>query len=447
MTQCVSIADDLTGANVNASLLAACGFSAATCAFGLQWDAAFFSQYDVVSINTASRLMSADEACEAVRVATVQALALQPAVLSKRIDSTLRGNVGSEIEGALAALPAQTVAIVSPAYPASGRIVVGGYMIVDAVPLQCSQVALDPTNPLFSSHVPTLLGEQSTLSQYYIDMSVFLRGKDALLTALQAGIASGARCILCDGVTDSDIQHLASALCMLKAQGQPLLLVDPGPLTAAYTSQLLGTPPKTRENRVLLTIGSVMESIRRQLDMLRIAHASPDPRALCIVRADCAKLATEHSCAAEVARVVTHILACGDECQLFCVCTALHLSEVVDIAALAAAEGVSSAEISRRINIGLAQITVRLLQEQRLRIGGLFTSGGEVTLAVTGELQAMGFSVRDEVLPRAMYGHLIGGHYHGLPMITKGGFAGDDQAIVRCVDYLFTKISTKTSTE
>lgn len=450
MTQAITIADDLTGANVNASLLAAHGFSAATCAFCAQWDAAFFAQYDAVSINTASRLLPPAQARQAVYAATRQALELQPCILSKRIDSTLRGNLGCEIEGALDAmnerphqdeLPdlanrvAQAVAIVCPAYPASQRIVVEGYMIVEAVPLQQTQVARDPTNPLRSSHVPTLLAEQSALPQQHIHLASFLEGEAAVLAALLQGIASGARLLVCDAVTDADIHLLSKALCALPPS-QPLLLVDPGPLTAAFARHKLGPAAQHLDNRALLTVGSVMEIVRRQMDRVRLNHD------MCLVRADCRLLACAERRQAEIDRVQAALGACPESCRLLCVCTALQDSDVVDIYAIAAAAGLEPAIITHRINSALAEITKHILQQPSLRIGGLFTSGGEITLAVTEALQAIGFSVRDEVLPRAIYGRLIGGLHHGLPMITKGGFAGDELAMARCVDYLFTKIST-----
>lgn len=84
------------------------------------------------------------------------------------------------------------------------------------------------------------------------------------------------------------------------------------------------------------------------------------------------------------------------------------------------------------------------LQKKELRLGGLYTSGGEVTVAVARRLRASGFSVRGEVLPLAVYGRLIGGEYPDFPMVTKGGFVGDSESIVQCVNYLFTKISTQT---
>ena len=100
-------------------------------------------------------------------------------------------------------------------------------------------------------------------------------------------------------------------------------------------------------------------------------------------------------------------------------------------------------ETVRRINTALAAVAQQALQHKQLGIGGLYTSGGEVTVAVVRTLKAGGFSVRDQVLPLAVYGHIIGGEHPDLPMITKGGFVGDKDSLAACVEYLFTKISTR----
>ena len=105
--------------------------------------------------------------------------------------------------------------------------------------------------------------------------------------------------------------------------------------------------------------------------------------------------------------------------------------------------GILPCEIAQRINTALAEVTRRALQHRQMGIGGLYTSGGEVTVAVARTLEAGGFSVRDQVLPLAVYGHIIDGQHPDLPMITKGGFVGDKDSMVECVEYLFTKISTR----
>ncbi len=73
---------------------------------------------------------------------------------------------------------------------------------------------------------------------------------------------------------------------------------------------------------------------------------------------------------------------------------------------------------------------------------GIYTSGGDVTLAVTNRLGSKGFILKDEVEPLAVYGHLLGDRCNGLSIVTKGGFVGNDSTLVHCVDYLSTKISS-----
>ena len=93
--------------------------------------------------------------------------------------------------------------------------------------------------------------------------------------------------------------------------------------------------------------------------------------------------------------------------------------------------------------MAMAYVAQETLKNDSLRIGGLYTSGGEVTVSVMRALETGGFSVRVMVLPLAVYGYIIGGQHLDLPMITKGGFVGDKDSLVECVEYLFTKISSR----
>ena len=76
-------------------------------------------------------------------------------------------------------------------------------------------------------------------------------------------------------------------------------------------------------------------------------------------------------------------------------------------------------------------------------IGGLYTSGGDVTVAVCKAFKSSGIAVKDEVLPLAAYGRIINGEYNNIPIITKGGLVGDSTALVKSVEYLLTKISNE----
>jgi uncharacterized protein YgbK (DUF1537 family) len=222
-----------------------------------------------------------------------------------------------------------------------------------------------------------------------------------------------------------------------------LLAVDPGPFTAEVAAARAAAAGTAGADRVLAVIGSVSELTRRQMGALRLAYPA------LMVRADCSKLLNDQEREAEIERVVHEL--CGRELgaaraasSVIGVCTAENADHLVNVDEAAAALNLPAGAVTERINSALAAIADRLLRLPELRIGALYTSGDEVTVSTLRLLGAQGFSVRDEVLPLAAYGHILGGSRPDLPMVTKGGFVGDTESLVRCIDYLLTKISTRT---
>jgi uncharacterized protein YgbK (DUF1537 family) len=182
-------------------------------------------------------------------------------------------------------------------------------------------------------------------------------------------------------------------------------------------------------------VGSVTELTQRQLEALALAHDCH------VVRADCALLVNPATRGTEMARVVSALAAAPAGAGILGVCTAQRPEHVWSLHELGTRYGLAGHELSRSINEALAEIALQVLRRSELRLGGLYSSGGEVTETVTRKLQAAGLCVRDEVLPLAMYGSLIGGPYSGLPIVTKGGFVGDAYGLAQCMDYLIAKIS------
>lgn len=52
---------------------------------------------------------------------------------SKRIDTTLRGGIGTEIKAMMDVVGGDAVAVVVPSMPQSRRIVVGGFSVIDGI--------------------------------------------------------------------------------------------------------------------------------------------------------------------------------------------------------------------------------------------------------------------------------------------------------------------------
>ncbi len=435
----ITIADDLTGANVNAALLASRGFTAATCTLSTKWDENLFAQFDAVSINTGSRQLSAQKAREVTKNAIIKASLQKPRVLAKRIDSTLRGHIGHEIEAALEVLPENTLVLLSPSFPASGRIVAGGHLIVDGMPLERTDAAKDPTFPMTCSKMMQIFQEQSQLKVKPLPLEIVLQGTDAIKKYLCALSQQGVRVVACDALTDDDIQHIAQAATQLEV---PVLCADSGSLCLAMALVLGGAEVAPLENRGLAVVGSIMDIVRHQLDAL-VVHMRT--HLICVHGKALTYEVGNPLREEELNRLEKALLDAPKDTQVLGICTARYEDEILDIKAVAQEQGISVEEISVRITNALAEITLRALHHADLRIGGVFSSGGEVTMAVSERLGAQGFSVRSEVLSRAMYGRFIGGCFPDMPMVTKGGFVGDTMAIVRCAEFLLTKISSQST--
>jgi len=81
-------------------------------------------------------------------------------VVAKRIDSTIRGNLGAETDALLEVIDPDSIAVVVASYPDSGHATSGGYLLVEGMPVQETDVAKDPMNPITSSYIPDIIRKQ-----------------------------------------------------------------------------------------------------------------------------------------------------------------------------------------------------------------------------------------------------------------------------------------------
>ncbi|MGH8929305.1 MAG: four-carbon acid sugar kinase family protein, partial [Egibacteraceae bacterium] len=128
MARAFVVADDVTGANTSAARMAMGGLSARTVVELGEIEPALRTA-DVVAVSTSSRGLPAVEA--AARVRAVMQAGAGVRFVAKRVDSTLRGNVGAELDAILDALGATSRALVVPAFPTAGRTTVDGVQHVD----------------------------------------------------------------------------------------------------------------------------------------------------------------------------------------------------------------------------------------------------------------------------------------------------------------------------
>lgn len=432
MAQCVVIADDLTGANATGVLLKKSNYNAYTVLNSERLDLNLLSKSDCIVYPTDSRSISPAIAYN--RVYNVANLLKNDniKVYSKRIDSTLRGNLGSETDAFLDALGEDFVAIVAPCFPEANRIVSGGYMLVNTIPLHKTAVAVDPKNPVKTSSVREVFEMQTKYPVASLFIGDIMKGKEYIAEKIKSLQQEGFRIIIFDCISKEDLEVIASGVI---ESGIRFVAVDPGTFTATISRKLITPNESKSKNKILATIGSVNEVARLQVEELFLAQKFFN------VYVNTKELVEgEERRINEIRRVVDDII---NNCDDFEVCTVIGDGIMpenrLDLAVYAKRFNISTEEISNYINNSLAEITFQILNKKP-EFKGLYTSGGDITVAISKRFQAYGIQLLDEVVPLASYGEFIGGDFHGLNIITKGGMAGDKFSLIHCINYLKEKL-------
>lgn len=154
----LALADDLTGALETGAKFAANGLSVSVTTNASVEPV----QSTVQVIDTETRHMRAVDAQRAVKRLAEQAARQHPSLVYKKTDSTLRGNIAAELKGLLEGFPDREL-VFAPAYPAMGRIVRDGQLLIHGVAVCKTEFGSDILNPVVESDVRKILGDLPAL--------------------------------------------------------------------------------------------------------------------------------------------------------------------------------------------------------------------------------------------------------------------------------------------
>ena len=155
MRRILVIADDLSGAAEIAGIGARHGL-----AVRLERDVPVAARDGLTVLDTDTRLVPQDEACERVRRAVRH---LRPAdfdLIYKKTDSAFRGPILAELDALMDAF-ARRAAVLVAQNPSRGRTIRDGEYRIDGVPLAETTFAHDPEYPARTSSAIDLLGKSS----------------------------------------------------------------------------------------------------------------------------------------------------------------------------------------------------------------------------------------------------------------------------------------------
>ncbi|HTI00013.1 MAG TPA: four-carbon acid sugar kinase family protein, partial [Acidisoma sp.] len=252
------LADDLTGACDCAVAFAAAGRRASVI-----WDSAMPAE-GTVARDTDSRRMSPGAAAAAVRAAIDEA-GVSRRRLFKKIDSTLRGQPAAEIGAVIRqrrATGQAAMTLLSPSFPATGRTMQNGHVLLHGAPLEQSSLwARDHSYP--TADLSAILRAEG-LRVLPLGLEAVRGDPGGLQERLRKAERDGAEVVLCDAVAPEDLDRIAAAGLPL---GEAVFWSGSGGLALALAQPMPGesraVPPLGRPpGGTLFVVGSIAEPSR-----------------------------------------------------------------------------------------------------------------------------------------------------------------------------------------
>lgn len=454
------LADDLAGAHDVAVPFVKRGFAVAVPTGPDRLDR--FDSADLVVLNTDTRSRSEVEAADRVGAACEAIRTRSGALIYKKIDSTLRGHLGFEID-LVSDLMDYSLAVCAPAFPEMGRTTVGGYQLLHGVPVRCQDM-VGPDIPPQHAFIPDLLDNGSGRARAHIDLKTVHGGTAAIEGALDEIRAAPGTTVVVDmadpmkwdGLLDAvfeDPDASGDRRSSAPAETSTLLCGSSGMAGALAERLTLTWKPRTSSTRTL------RPSSRKP----RVAVPSPPPKDGPVLVFACS---LHDTTSRQVEQVVSRNKAATCPFDPLAIVDEQCRSAEVDRLTAGVAEAMANGRNAvvtplrpdhtdhseRRVWIGnLAEkaagrdpalVVIETLGEVARRLftkanpGGLVLTGGETAGRVFHELHADGAWIRDEIVTGIGRAAVAGGVHDGMGLVIKPGSFGDEHTLVKAMERL-----------
>jgi len=403
-----AIADDYTGASDLANMLTRNGLSTIQ-TIGIRAFDFAVADIEAAVIALKIRSVAAAHAVEAAYLA-YDWLAARGArhvmyKICSTFDSTDAGNIGP-VTDALRSRAGAGAALVTPAFPETGRTVYHGHLFVGDVPLHESPLKDHPLNPMHDSNLVRVLQRQSRALVGLVDLPTVARGADAITQRLKALERQGCGAAIVDAVFEHDLEAIgeAAARCRISTGASGLGLGLARALGRSATAGAAALEP-------VGGLAAILAGSCSQATLEQIAAAEPD---MPVLRLDPEQLID----GAEVGRA----LAWAQERLSAGPALIASSAEPERVAALQTRFGRDSS--GHAIERALAEIAAGLVERGVRR---LIVAGGETSGAVVDRLGVAAFRLGPEIAPGVPLMRTVGRTGGDLQMALKSGnFGGPD---------------------
>jgi uncharacterized protein YgbK (DUF1537 family) len=429
MERLAIIADDLTSATDCGIQVARSGMDTLVI-FGDYRAASAIQTATAISVDTDTRGASPCDAYNIVRDISARINAHGFRNVYKSFDSTLRGNLGPEIDAVMDIYDFELCMIV-PAFPHYGRTTVNGKHFLDGVPLTRTEFADDPRNPVREDDLIKLFSSQSRRKAGLVALDVLRSEEVTLHREIHMLKSKGVELIVFDAELEQDLERIVGAVSkmqhrMLWAGSTGLARCVPR-ILKAHDAAIDQERLQYTKGRIMLVSGSTSETTRMQLDILRersqmtMVEMRPPELVSSEERAEI-ELGRCHS-------LLVRALLNGND-------VALHVppsrKEVDKVKMKGKEVGINESQVSIKVSGALAEIASQIAKEFEIR--GLIITGGETAKRVCSQIGCIGIRLIDEVEPGIPLGSLVGSTE--ILIVTKAGAFGSLRVLDKAMKIL-----------
>jgi uncharacterized protein YgbK (DUF1537 family) len=378
----------------------------------------------VISVDIDSRSLSADHAYAKVKAATQQLVTHGWTHFYKSVDSTLRGNLGAEIEAVLDVVKPDC-AVIAPAFPKYGRTTLNGVQYLHGRPLHETEFGTDPTAPVRDADIARRLADGSRRRAGHLTLDQLRAGPAPIKSAIKGLVETGIELVIVDIAEQEDLKRIClglsqSDLRIVWVGSTGLAEFVPLALEVASASDTFRQNHQVDPRPALALVGSASETTRQQLDYAQTNHG------LNIICLDPARIIQNGATAtAELEQADAALRAAIDSDHDAALVVRATRDEIAATQQLGAALNLSAAQVAQRIVDGLAQAGSRLVREGR--ISGIVATGGDTANALCNALGAWALEILGEVEAGIPIMRILG--TQSLPLVTKAGGFGSPAAM------------------
>ncbi len=407
MEHMVVIADDLTGASDTGVQFGKYGLPTTVIVDGQNLGQQA-RPGEVWSVNTDSRPLVPTAAYRQVFGVAEKLRELGFVHIYKKLDSTLRGNPGEELDAVMDAFAAD-LALVAPSFPANRRMVVDGGLVMHPI-----QKTVRDVPELFRAGMQRQVGS--------IGLATVRGGAQSLLTEIAARREAGQQVLVLDATTEEDLAAIAGAAVQLP---RGTVLAGSGGL-AAHLPPAWGLSPSCPEVVRTPGVTLVVAGSRNRVTASQVGE---------LLKVTTAPLVEVPAAAVIQGRAEEEMdRATATAARLLAVSPVPRLL-VLTLDTLFTTREELPPETSSAHGIAIAGTLGEIAR--RLVTGGqvhnIVATGGDTAVHLCRILGAWGIRLVAELLPGIPMGRLMGGVADGMPVVTKAGGFGSPTAFVDIV--------------